>query len=286
MISVHNLSYSYPKADRPTLNGISFEFGKGEIFGFLGPSGAGKSTTQKILYKLLGGYQGEVMLENRSLNAIGQDYFQRIGVGFELPNHYPKLTARENLKLFGQFYERSKLLDADALLSQVGLSEDADKRVEDYSKGMKMRLNFVRAIQHDPDILFFDEPTSGMDPGNAALIKDLILKQKAQGKAIFITTHNMDTADQICDRVAFLHNGEIAAIDAPNNFKRQYGQDTVHVECESGPTPEAYDFPLQGIGTDTRFLKLIAERQVKTMHTQEATLEQVFLQITGKTLQP
>lgn len=284
MIHVQNLRYTYPKATTPTLKGINFQFGKGEIFGFLGPSGAGKSTTQKILYKLLEGYGGEVLLEGRSLRQMGNDYFHRIGVGFELPNHYPKLSGKENLKLFAQFYNPRRLLDVNSLLEKVGLARDADKRVEEYSKGMKMRLNFVRAIQHDPDILFFDEPTSGMDPGNAALIKDLILEQKSNGKAIFITTHNMTTADQLCDQVAFLHQGEIVATDTPKNFKLRHGQEKVLVEIEGFGENRAYGFPLAGIGSNPAFLQLIAGQQVKTIHTQEATLEQVFLQITGNTL--
>ncbi|MFN8397776.1 MAG: ABC transporter ATP-binding protein [Bacteroidia bacterium] len=282
MINVVDLRFTYPKGSQETLKGISFQFGKGEVFGFLGPSGAGKSTTQKILYKLLDGYSGQVLVHGKPLKQMGSDYFQRIGVGFELPNHYPKLTARENLQLFGQFYDRKQLLDPNVLLEKVGLLQDADKRVEEYSKGMKMRLNFVRAIQHNPDILFFDEPTSGMDPGNAALIKELILEQKQQGKAIFITTHNMFAADQLCDQVAFMLDGAILAMDSPRNFKQQHGSDRVELELQDGAVRPT--FPLQGIGQNAAFLSLIAETQIKAIHTQEATLEEVFLKLTGNRL--
>lgn len=282
MISVKNLKYRYAKSAEDTLKGIDFSLDKGEIFGFLGPSGAGKSTTQKILYKMLEGYEGEVLLEGKPLSKIDAQYFHRIGVGFELPNHYPKLTARENLKLFGQFYDQKKLKSVDELLDNVGLLDATDKRVETFSKGMKMRLNFVRAIQHDPEILFFDEPTSGMDPGNAALIKDLILAQKAAGKAIFITTHNMFIADQLCDRVAFLHDGNIVATDSPTNFKLKYGQDLVRVLTKGNEQME--EFPLAQIGQNQDFLALIAKNEIKTIHTLEASLEEVFLKITGKTL--
>lgn len=282
MIDVIDLRYTYPKSPKETLKGISFRFGKGEVFGFLGPSGAGKSTTQKILYKLLDGYKGQVLVHGKPLAQIGSAYFQQIGVGFELPNHYPKLTARENLRLFAQFYDPKRLVDANVLLEKVGLLQDADKRVEEFSKGMKMRLNFVRAIQHNPDILFFDEPTSGMDPGNAALIKDLILEQKQQGKAIFITTHNMFAADQLCDTVAFMLDGAIVAMDSPRNFKLQHGSDRVELELQHEAVRHA--FPLQGIGQNAAFLNLIAGTQVKAIHTQEATLEEVFLKLTGNSL--
>lgn len=281
MITVQSLSFRYPHAPADTLKQLDFSFGKGEIFGFLGPSGAGKSTTQKILYKLLDGYTGEVLVDGKPLRSLGSAYRAGIGVGFELPNHYAKLTARENLQLFAQLYRGRKLHDIDQLLTRVGLGADADTRVEQFSKGMKMRLNFVRAIQHDPDILFFDEPTSGMDPGNAQLIKELILEQKALGKAIFITTHNMATADQLCDRVAFLSAGAIVAQDSPQAFKLRYGQDRVRVETLDGVQSE---FPLADIGRNPAFLQVLQGGPLKTIHTQEASLEEVFLHLTGNTL--
>jgi fluoroquinolone transport system ATP-binding protein len=282
MIEVKNLRYTYPKSTVETLKGISFGFGRGEVFGFLGPSGAGKSTTQKILYKLLNGYQGDVLIEGKPLAQMGNTYFHRIGVGFELPNHYPKLTGRENLQLFAQFYDKAFVQDPNLLLEKVGLLDAADKKVEEYSKGMKMRLNFIRAIQHNPDILFFDEPTSGMDPGNAALIKDLIFEQKQMGKAIFITTHNMFTADQLCDQVAFLLDGSIVAKDSPRNFKSQHGSERVRLELEN--EVPVHEFPLHGIGENLAFLTMIKENPVKTIHTKEATLEEVFLKLTGNRL--
>src|SRR5687767_10863285 len=157
MIKVKNLSFSYPKSKETVLKNLNFEIEQGEIFGFLGPSGAGKSTTQKVLYKILHNFTGEISIKNKSLKDWGNEYFEKIGVGFELPNHYLKLTAKENLKLFASFYPKESMLDFDALFEIFGLAGDADKRVEEFSKGMKMRLNFIRAIMHDPDILFLDE---------------------------------------------------------------------------------------------------------------------------------
>lgn len=285
MITVNNLQFRYPGANTDTLNGLSFSFREGEIFGFLGPSGSGKSTTQKILYKLLAGYRGEVDVGGEELSSLGQGFFHRIGVGFELPNHYLKLSGRENLQLFGQFYKKSRLRSADDLMEQVGLLEDADKKVEGYSKGMKMRLNFIRALLHDPEILFFDEPTSGMDPANAQVIKDMIRAERARGKAVFITTHNMFTADQLCDQVAFIHRGELVARDSPANFKHQHGQDRVRVSYS--PTLQLADaeFPLEDIGGNKAFREALQAAEVRSIHTLEASLEEVFLQLTGNTLQ-
>jgi len=197
MIKVRNLSYTYPKSSESTLKNLSFEINEGEIFGFLGPSGAGKSTTQKILYKILHNFEGEILVKNKPLQNWGKEYFEQIGVGFELPNHYLKLTAKENLQLFASFYKNEKLLDFNELIDIVGLTNSFNKRVEEFSKGMKMRLNFIRAIMHNPDLIFLDEPTSGLDPINAQKIKRHIVKLKNQGKTIFVTTHDMATADEL-----------------------------------------------------------------------------------------
>jgi len=175
MIKVQQLSFTYPGATSPTLHQLNFDIDVGEIFGFLGPSGAGKSTTQKILYKVLSGFDGHIEIKNKALSKWGKDYFEQIGVGFELPNHYLKLTGRENLALFASFYPKNKLLPFTSLFEMLGLEEAIDQRVEQYSKGMKIRLNFLRAIMHQPDIYFFDEPTSGLDPVNALKIKIHIL---------------------------------------------------------------------------------------------------------------
>ena len=184
MIAVQKLTYTYPGNNSPSVKNISFSVGKGEILGFLGPSGAGKSTTQKILIKLLPDYEGEISILNKPLNKWDANYYRHIGVGFELPNHYQKLTALENLRFFASFYQTpvSRLKE---LLEMVGLGNDANKKVENYSKGMQMRLNFIRALIHDPQIIFLDEPTSGLDPVNARLMKDIILDLKNRGKPSF-----------------------------------------------------------------------------------------------------
>ncbi len=281
MIKVTGLSYKYPKSKTNVLNNLSFEINRGEIFGFLGPSGAGKSTTQKLLYKILQNYTGEVLINNKPLHNWGNEYFEKIGVGFELPNHYLKLTGKENLQLFGSFYPQSDLLDLDFLFEIVGLSAEADKRVEQFSKGMKMRLNFIRAIMHDPDILFLDEPTAGLDPVNAQKIKQHILKLRDEGKTIFVTTHDMATADQLCDRISFIVDGEIRVTEAPSVLKNKYGKHTVEVELQNG---QAAEFPVTDLGKNAKFLDFISQDEILRINTQEATLEEVFIKITGAKL--
>lgn len=281
MIQVTDLEFTYPKSDQPTLKGLNFEIGKGEIFGFLGPSGAGKSTTQKLLYKILTHYKGSLLVEGKNIRDWDNSYFEKIGVGFELPNHYLKLTGKENMDLFASFYRNTNNRNLPALFEQVDLQAAMNKPVEAYSKGMKTRLNFIRAIQHNPDILFFDEPTSGLDPVNAHKIKQLILEQKNLGKTIFITTHNMETADQLCDRVSFIVDGALRVTGTPKQLKNSYGRAAVLVECNDGKQAE---FPLHGLGTNTAFLQFLAGDELKRIHTLEASLEEVFIQITGKKL--
>lgn len=248
MIEVKNLNYQYPNANSLAIKGINFSIEKGEIFGFLGPSGSGKSTTQKILFKLLSGYTGSAIIENKELAHWDKKLYEKIGVGFELPNHYLKLTALENLNFFKEFYPQSQ--NPLELLDMVGLKNDSNKKVSDFSKGMKMRLNFVRSLLHNPEILFLDEPTSGLDPVNSRLVKDIILEQKAKGKTIFITTHQMHDADELCDRVAFIVEGEIKALDTPSNLKLINSKQIVELVFKN---KEKHVFDLQSIGSNEAF---------------------------------
>lgn len=283
MIQVQNLQFKYPGNQESTLKGLDFKIGRGEIFGFLGPSGAGKSTTQKVLFKTLSDFSGQVLVDGRELRSWDKTYFESIGVGFESPNHYGKLTGKENLDLFDSFYPGRRRKNTAELFAMVGLEQDMDRPVDSYSKGMKMRLNFIRAIQHDPEILFFDEPTSGLDPVNAKNIRDLILKLKADGKTIFITTHNMLTADYICDRISFIVDGHLRITETPENLKNRFGREFVKVELNSG---EIREFPLKDLGYNEGFQRFLQQDSVRNIHSTEATLEEVFIQVTGKELRP
>ncbi len=284
MIGVKDMTFTYPGGDVPAVRSMSFAVKWGEIFGFLGPSGAGKSTTQKILIRLLRGYEGDAEVIGKDLRSWGSDYYERIGVSFELPNHYQKLTALENLNFFRSLYSKGTE-DPRELLEMVGLADDANIRVSQYSKGMQMRLTFARALLNRPELLFLDEPTAGLDPVNARRIKDIVLDLKREGRTIFLTTHDMTVADQLCDRVAFIVDGRIALIDSPRELKIRQGERKVRVEYREDGHLTRREFPLDGLGDDESFLELLRGGRVETIHTEEATLEDVFIRTTGRRLE-
>jgi fluoroquinolone transport system ATP-binding protein len=283
MIQVTDLVFTYPGAEQAALKGLTFAVKRGEIFGFLGPSGAGKSTTQKILIGLLKGYQGHISVLGKELQAWKSDYYEKVGVSFEFPNHYLKMTALENLNYFKSLYS-GPTEDPQTLLEMVNLGQDANQQVSGYSKGMKMRLNFARSLIHRPELIFLDEPTAGLDPVNARLIKDIIRGQQAAGKTIFLTTHDMTVADQLCDRVAFIVDGQIELVDAPKTLKRQYGRREVAVEYGYNGQAQCVSFSLDDLGYNDRFLDLLRNQPLQTIHTQETTLENIFIQVTGRSL--
>jgi fluoroquinolone transport system ATP-binding protein len=200
-----------------------------------------------------------------------------------LPNHYQKLTALENLEFFRSLYS-GPTDDSRRLLELVGLSDDAHTRVAQFSKGMQMRLNVARALLNRPRLLFLDEPTSGMDPVNGRRIKDLIRHQQQEGRTVFLTTHNMTVADELCDRVAFIVDGQIAAIEAPRELKIQQGSRQVQIEYHMNGHLEQTSFALDGLGENRDFLALLNRERIETIHTQEASLEDVFIQVTGRSL--
>ncbi|WP_042220816.1 ABC transporter ATP-binding protein [Oceanobacillus manasiensis] len=284
MIDVEKLHFTYPGRKEPTIKGMDFTINEGEIFGFLGPSGAGKSTAQKILIGMLKNYQGRVRIFDQEVSQVKRSYYERIGVAFEFPNFYQRLTAMENLSLFRSLYT-GETVAPEELLMEMGLNESARMKVSAYSKGMKMRLNLCRALLNKPDILFLDEPTSGLDPLNAKKVKNKIVRLKEEGKTILITTHNMNTADEICDRVAFIVDGRIQLIDTPRNLKVRHNEKKVQVESrEKDHGLKINEFDLQGIGTNPDFLTLLRSNKIETIHTQEATLEDIFINVTGRGL--
>ncbi len=285
MITVNNLTYTYPDAAKETLHGLNFTIAEGEIFGFLGPSGAGKSTTQNILIGLLKAYGGNVSVMQREISDWGQEFYEHIGISFEMPNHYLKLSALENLNHFASLYG-GEIYDPLEVLDWVGLKDDADKKVEAFSKGMKVRLNVARSIVNKPKLLFLDEPTNGLDPVNSRNIKDLVLELRQRGTTVFVTTHDMMVADELCDRVAFITAGELNVIDAPNTLKKQYGKRLVKVEYRNSSDEIHFqEFPLDGLGDNRDFAALLqSANRLETIHTQETTLDNIFIEVTGQEL--
>lgn len=281
VIEVKDLSFSYTKV--PFISDINFRVREGEIFGFLGPSGAGKSTLQKILTGLCTSYSGSAKILGVESRQYTNAFYENIGVDFEFPSLYEKLTARENLRFFASLY-KNPTRDISELLDSVGLLAHGDKKVKDFSKGMKSRLNFIKALIHDPKVLFLDEPTSGLDPNNAQIMKELILAERDKGKTIIITTHNMQDATELCDRVVFIVDGQMKALDTPRNFIMSRGATRVRytytenqAECEGATL-------LTEVGSDPLLQRLIAENRITSIHSSEPTLNDVFIELTGARL--
>lgn len=280
MIKVENLTFSYTK--QPFITDMNFSVSDGEIFGFLGPSGAGKSTLQKVLIGMLTTYQGSAMVNGIECKTRTKDFYENIGVDFEFSTMYDKLTAKQNLQFFSSLYEK-KSRSIETLLEMVGLEQDADKRVSDYSKGMKARLNFIKALLHDPLLLCLDEPTSGLDPTNSRMMKDMILAEKAKGKTILLTTHNMQDATELCDRVAFIVGGKICAIDSPHNLIMSKGAVTVNYTwLDNGEHSSSCS--INSLSADKQLAELIANNRLQSIHSSEPTLNDIFMDITGRTL--
>lgn len=284
MIRVQDVYLKYPSKKADTIQGISFEVKRGEIFGFLGPSGAGKSTMQKILTGVLRNYRGTVRVFDNEVKNRTRDYYEKIGVDFEFPNFYSKFSALENLNYFASLYN-TKPTDPMELLERVGLQNDADKKVGEYSKGMKMRLSFVRCIMHRPELLFLDEPTSGLDPNNARTLKDMILEQKAEGKTIILTTHNMHDAEELCDRVAFIVDGKIKALNTPHALRQSKADTKVTFSFMKDRQEIEKSCLLAELGKSTEFETALKTGVLKSIHSKEQTLEDVFIALTGRCLQ-
>ena len=283
MISVKNLSHSYSNDDKLAVKNISFEVKKGETFGFLGPSGAGKSTVQNILTGLLKQQSGHVMVAGYDLKKVQNERFNKIGVSFEQSNVYSKLTALENLKYYADLFD-VPTRDPHELLKLVGLDGRENDRAGEFSKGMKHRLTFARSMINNPELWFLDEPTTGLDPTIAATIKDIIRASRAQGTTSFLTTHNMYIADELCDQVAFIIDGEIKLIDTPTNLKQQYGQKLIEIEyIKEG---KLYKETLKTVddGDRQKIATIVKSYDIQTMHSKEATLEEIFIQVTGRGL--
>lgn len=283
MIRVQNLYQSYNKDGKYAVNDVNFEVEKGEVFGFLGPSGAGKSTTQNIITGLLPLQQGRVEAAGYDIAKPHLDMYNHIGVSFEVANLYSKMTALENLHFYAGMFD-VPTRDPMELLTMVGLEESAKKKAGAFSKGMKQRLNFARSMLNNPKLWFLDEPTSGLDPTIAGQIKDIIKVQNQKGVTVFLTTHNMFIADDLCDRVAFIVDGKIKLIDSPKELKLRFGQHLVDVEYVKDGQIRNSSLSTEEEGDRAELSSIVSNYSIRTMHTKEATLEQIFIKVTGKGL--
>jgi ABC-2 type transport system ATP-binding protein len=206
------------------VDGITFAVEIGEVFGFLGPNGAGKTTTIKVLTGQLRPTSGTAQVAGCDVVENRQQLKPRIGVVFEYQNLYERMSARDNLVFAARLYDVSRGR-VDQVLAQVGLTDRAQDRIKDYSNGMKQRLLIARALLHEPEVLFLDEPTRGLDPNVARDIRSIIADLAEQGVTVFLTTHYMEEADQLSDRVAIIDQGRVVALDTPAQLKAVHGED-------------------------------------------------------------
>ena len=281
MIEVKDLTFSYGK-DKQALHGLDFTVEDGEIFGFLGPNGSGKSTTQKILTGILKGHGGKVSLFGQDISAAQtQEFFQKIGVLFEFPYLYANLSAVDNLKYFSSFYPKEQIRSIEEVLEELEFKPDFLKKpVSSYSKGMRQRASMARALISNPKLLFLDEPTSGLDPSGAVLFRKIIEEERKKGTTVFLTTHNMLDADLLCDRVAFIADGEIKALDTPKNLKERNSNHRVVIDYLYQRRREVKTIEAPELEAGIPF----AHDEIISIHSQEPTLEDMFIQYTGRGL--
>jgi ABC-2 type transport system ATP-binding protein len=223
-IEVSNLMRDYDGVR--AVDGISFSVEPGEIFGFLGPNGAGKTTTIRMLTGQLLPTSGSAKVAGYNIVTERQQLKPRIGVVFDNQNLYERMSARDNLVFYARLYRITKSR-LEEVLAQVGLTERAGDKVQKYSNGMKQRLLIARALLHKPEVLFLDEPTRGLDPHIARDIRGIVANLAKGGMTVFLTTHYMEEADQLSQRVAFLDQGRIVALDSPTRLKAEYGKDKI-----------------------------------------------------------
>jgi ABC-2 type transport system ATP-binding protein len=281
-IEVRDIRYAYGELE--AVAGITFEVAPGEVLGFLGPNGAGKSTTIKIL-------TGQLRLKGGKARILGRDVGRddpliqaQIGVCFEEKNLYDAMTAAENLRFFASLFGL-KDVDTDGLLRRVGLADRAGDRVSGYSKGMRQRLMIARALVNQPKVLFLDEPTDGLDPVSSKTIRGLIRTEADRGAAVLLTTHDMWEADELSDRVAFINEGKLYAVDTPESLKLKYGQRAVRVRLREGGEVVERTVALDEPDTAARLAAAVAADDLLTIHTEEATLEDIFIRMTGRGLE-
>jgi ABC-2 type transport system ATP-binding protein len=281
-IVAEGLTYRYGKL--VAVDHISFNVAEGEIMGFLGPNGAGKSTTVKMLTGQLFPGEGKAMLFGLDITKSLEKVQAEIGVAFEVTNLYEAMSAEENLKLFARLFGVQPF-DAAALLKRVGLGGREKDRVETYSKGMKQRLMVARSLVNRPRLLFLDEPTEGLDPASAESIRSIIREERERGATVFLTTHDMLEADRLADRVAFINQGKIVALDTPHNLKQQYGKRALKAEVASaGSRLESREIIMDRPETAGDIENLFSKEKVVTVHSEEASLEDIFIRITGRGL--
>lgn len=269
--------------EKEVLKDIHLEVGTGEIFGLLGPSGAGKTTLIKIITGQLKRSSGEAYLMGKDCGQLTREDYAAIGMMMDNAGLYERLSCYDNLELFARVYGMKQAdRKLEGILRAVGLWEARKQPVLKLSKGMRGRLALARAVMHEPQILFLDEPTSGLDPATAKEIHKLILAQKERGATVFLTTHNMEEAEKLCDRVALLNEGEIVVSGKPDAICRQHNTTgTIRILLKGGEW-----MTIANEASEAERVKTYMEKgMIESIHSMEPNLEEVFLELTGRKLE-
>ncbi len=279
MIKCKNLVKSF--SGNEVISGVSLDIGKGEIFGLLGPSGAGKTTLIKILTGQLDYDAGMVRVMNKDVQDLSGEDKKKIGIMMDQFGVYERLSCIDNLKVFADIYD-VPLSRVKEILGEVGLGAAGKKPASNLSKGMRARLQLARVFMHSPKIIFLDEPTSGLDPMTQKQIHKLILEKKKQGCTIFLTTHNMEEAAELCDTVALLNEGVIVDSGSPEETCRRYNhQKKIILHLNAG---DDLELPQTKASADEIY-NLMKDGMIETIHSSEPNLETVFLELTGRKLE-
>ena len=262
------------------IDGITFEVEAGEVFGFLGPNGAGKTTTIRILTGQLRPTSGSAWIDGHDVVTGRAKIKPLIGVVFEHQNLYERMSAWENLTFFASLYGVPNAR-VHEVLEHVDLIDSARAKIKTFSNGMKQRLLVARALLSRPKVLFLDEPTRGLDPASARVVRQTIRDLGDEGTTVFLTTHYMEEADQLCRRVAFICDGRLVALDAPRALKLLHGKRQLEVLLADG---KRETLSLEDPAAGDKLAGWVGGGQVLMAHTQEATLEEVFIRLTGRGL--
>ncbi|MFA5596556.1 MAG: ABC transporter ATP-binding protein [Pusillimonas sp.] len=278
IISVENLSKTY--GDKQVVKGISFNVRECEIFGFLGPNGAGKTTTIRMMIGEIAADSGKIEIAGLNVPKDMAQLKTIVGVVPDYQNIYDRLSVRANLEFFASLNSISKT-EVDRVLEEVFLTEHQQKACKNLSRGLRQRTLIARALLHKPKVFFLDEPTSALDPMSAKLIRELILKLKNNGTTVFLTTHYMEEADLLCDKIAIMNLGNIVASGSPQGLKDKIGRKAVVYEYDVEGEMQKVEFSLSTKEDREKLATLLREHEPIKIHTQEATLEEVFLSVTG-----
>ncbi len=278
IIEVRSLAKIF--GNQTALADVSFNVGKGETFGFLGPSGSGKTTTIKILTAQMSQTDGEAFVFGSPAADLRKPAKRsKIGILTDNSGLYERLSVYDNLKLYCDLYDVS-YTRIEEVLQMVNLEDTKKKKVAKLSKGMLQRVNLARAFLHKPALLFLDEPTSALDPVNTKHIYKGLQTLKEEGTTIFLTTHDMNEAEELCDRVAFLNKGTIQLLDSPKSLRRQFTDHTITVELVDG-NKEIIDIGANGA---SKLYNYMSENKVISINSNEPTLGDIFVEVTGRKL--